>query len=165
MTPTDKLLAIEEIRLLKARYFRFLDSHDWVGFRSIFADDAVFEMPVPPPQGNTDLKDVFTGGEPIKGGDAIIAWVSSRMDISRSAHIGYMPEIEIISATEAKALWGMEDIVRRPDKTIHGYGYYKERYGCEGGVWRIKRWSLFYKSMEITGSIELNHTPGRIVMP
>jgi hypothetical protein len=66
MTPTDKLLAIEEIRLLKARYFRFLDSHDWVGFRSIFADDAVFEMPVPPPQGNTELKDVFTGGEPVK---------------------------------------------------------------------------------------------------
>ena len=33
---------IEEIRCLKARYFRFLDTKDWPRWRGIFSDDARF---------------------------------------------------------------------------------------------------------------------------
>ena len=32
---SDSLLAIEEIRQLKARYFRCIDTRDWAGFRSL----------------------------------------------------------------------------------------------------------------------------------
>jgi hypothetical protein len=158
MTPTEKLLAIEEIRHLKARYFRFLDSHDWAGFRSLFADDATFALPKPPVADNA--ADLFEAGDEISGADAFVAWASGRLDGVHSAHLGYMPEIDILSETEAKAVWGMEDILRSPRRVVHGYGYYKERYVCQAGVWRIKRWELYYKSMEVT---DLSHTGSRIV--
>ena len=32
MTTVDELLAIEEIKQLKARYFRCVDTKDWEGF-------------------------------------------------------------------------------------------------------------------------------------
>jgi hypothetical protein len=159
MTPTEKLLAIEEIRLLKARYFRFLDSHDWAGFRGLFTDDAVFALPKPPVADSA--ADVFEKGEEIRGADAFVAWASGRLEGVHSAHLGYMPEIEILSATDAKALWGMEDILRSPDRNVHGYGYYKEHYVCQAGAWRIRRWELYYKSMEIA---DTSHTGSRIVM-
>jgi hypothetical protein len=34
---------IEEIRKLKARYFRFLDAQDWDNYAQIFAPDVVFD--------------------------------------------------------------------------------------------------------------------------
>ena len=40
----DVLWAIEEIKRLKARYFRCMDTKDWVGFEALFAVDAVFDM-------------------------------------------------------------------------------------------------------------------------
>ena len=160
MTPIEKLLAIEEIRLLKARYFRFLDSHDWAAFRKLFEDDALFAFPKPPiAEGASNL---FEGGEEIRGADAFVAWASGRLERVQSAHLGYMPEIEILSATEAKGLWGMEDILRGSGRIAHGYGYYKEHYACQSGVWRIKRWELYYKSMEV---VDVSHTGSRIVVP
>jgi hypothetical protein len=159
MTPTEKLLAIEEIRLVKAKYFRFLDSHDWAAFRTLFTDDAVFALPKPPVADNA--ADFFKDADEIRGADAFVAWASGRLEGVHSAHMGYMPEIEILSATEAKALWGMEDILRSPGRTIHGHGYYREHYACQAGVWRIRRWELYYKSMEVT---DLSHTGSRVVM-
>ena len=44
MNQIDKLLAIEEIKQLKARYFRFVDTKDWTGFAGLFAADAVFDL-------------------------------------------------------------------------------------------------------------------------
>ena len=40
-----RLLDIEEIKRLKARYFRTLDHKDWDGFGRVFARDAVLEVP------------------------------------------------------------------------------------------------------------------------
>ena len=37
----NRLLAIEEIKQLKARYFRFLDTKDWAGLTTVFTPDAV----------------------------------------------------------------------------------------------------------------------------
>lgn len=38
-----RLLAIEEIRGVKARYFRCMDTKDWDGLRAVFCDDAEFD--------------------------------------------------------------------------------------------------------------------------
>ena len=35
-----RLTAIEDIKALKARYCRYVDTKDWVAFRSLFTDDA-----------------------------------------------------------------------------------------------------------------------------
>lgn len=41
MNTIDQLVAIEEIKALKARYFRCVDTKDWDGFGAVFATDAV----------------------------------------------------------------------------------------------------------------------------
>jgi hypothetical protein len=148
LTDIEKLVAIEQIKALKARYFRYVDSHDWAGFRSILADDVVFAPPKPPYPG-FGASGMFALSEDIVGVDAVIAWVSRGLDQVHSAHIGYMPEIDILSADEARAIWGMEDILRGPTVHAHGYGYYRETYARQGGAWRIKTWALHYKSMDV----------------
>jgi len=44
METVDRLWAIEQIKQLKARYFRYLDLHWWHELRELFTDDAVFEI-------------------------------------------------------------------------------------------------------------------------
>ena len=164
MSPVEKLLAIEEIRLLKARYFRFVDSHDWVGFRSLFADDSVFI--------SSGVVDAATGAKQdgssplgdwpqtrIEGGDAIVAWASGGLDDAHSVHTGYMPEIEILSPDSARALWSMQDIVRWPRRVLTGHGYYKETYVRHNEVWLILTVELVRKSLQID---DLHTTGARI---
>jgi hypothetical protein len=148
LTPVEKLLAIEEIKLLKARYFRFVDSHDWTRFRELFADDAEFAAPTPPP-GTTK----FPSRDNLRGADAFVAYVKEAKEGangSRSVHKGYMPEIEILSADEATGIWGMEDVIHAPNRKMNGHGYYRESYVRRDGKWRISKMALFYKSMEVT---------------
>jgi hypothetical protein len=40
---TTQLNDIEDIKVLKARYARLLDSQDWCGLRDIFSEDCVLE--------------------------------------------------------------------------------------------------------------------------
>src|SRR6266487_3963844 len=40
----ERLEAIEEIKQLKARYFRCMDRKDWDGFASVFAPDARMDV-------------------------------------------------------------------------------------------------------------------------
>ena len=44
MTEIERLTALEEIKELKARYFRCLDTKDWAGLQAVFSDDAEFDM-------------------------------------------------------------------------------------------------------------------------
>ena len=40
----ERLEAIEEIKQLKARYFRCMDTKDWDGFTTVFAPDARMDV-------------------------------------------------------------------------------------------------------------------------
>ncbi len=42
---------IEQIKQLKARYFRMIDTKDWEGFRELFTDDCVHHLPQESPKG------------------------------------------------------------------------------------------------------------------
>ena len=44
MDNLEKLVAFEEIRTLRARYFRGADTQDWVMMESVFAPDVVFDI-------------------------------------------------------------------------------------------------------------------------
>ena len=44
MNDIDKLWAIEQIKQLKARYFRSMDTKDWAALEAVFAPDAVMDM-------------------------------------------------------------------------------------------------------------------------
>ncbi|MBD3759642.1 nuclear transport factor 2 family protein [Rhizorhabdus sp.] len=127
-----RLEAVMAIQDLKARYFRCVDTKDWAGWRSLFTDDAVLKTDGAVSTGGRDGKTSVT-----VGGDAIVAMVAHHMKDAWSVHHGHMPEIDVISETEARGIWAMADIVMYPDRTLHGAGHYLEEYRRVDGQWRI----------------------------
>jgi len=118
---------------LRARYFRCVDTFDMDGWLSVFTADAVLEF---------DLTISGPGlAEPeryrIEGTQAITEFWTSNGDRQQSVHHGHMPEIELISDSEARGVWAMEDIVEFSDSTLHGFGHYHETYRKQDGHWRI----------------------------
>ena len=111
MNDLEKLLALEEIRTLKARYFRCIDTKSFDELATVFAPDAVFDFreanrdPVlGNPRGTVEP-------EPVEGQANIIAAIAEALKTAQSAHHGHMPEIELTSDTTAKGIWPMEDVV------------------------------------------------------
>jgi SnoaL-like domain len=122
------LLAIEAIKQLKARYCRYLDTKDWAAWRALFTDDFV-----------SDTSEA--GGKLIVGADDFVAF--TRKGIGRpaqaTAHQVHAPEIELTSATTARGVWALQDVVRfGPGVTLVGYGHYHETYENVAGQWLIK---------------------------
>jgi uncharacterized protein (TIGR02246 family) len=140
MDSSTDLAAIEQIRQLKARYFRCMDTKDWNGFADVFAPDAVMDM-------SGEMRDGTTAGDGLtRGGPEIAAFVKGAVDAVQTVHHGHMPEIEITSPTSARGIWAMEDMLRWPEgspiRTLHGYGHYHETYEKLDGQWRIKTITL-----------------------
>jgi len=125
--PVVRLAAIEDIRQLKARYFRFMDTKRWDDMREVFARDAHFEP----------------GRFVIKGRDRIAEYMSESLHPLRTVHHGHMPEITVTSPTTAHGLWALWDYVEWPGdgerRGLYGYGHYDEDYIVEDGAWRISR--------------------------
>ncbi|WP_313805952.1 nuclear transport factor 2 family protein [Sphingobium sp.] len=135
--PLAMLLAIEEIKRLKARYFRTMDTGDWDGFASLFTQDAHFDV-----RGALEEKpDLSALGDPIRGRTAIVDYVRSGISPLTSAHYGHMPEIEILSEDSATGIWALDDILRPPAggpfTLFRGHGHYHERYSRIDGRWHI----------------------------
>src|SRR5712691_3739618 len=98
----DELVAIEEIRSLKARYFRHMDTKDWEAFADEFTADAIMDT-----SGEA-------GGGVIEGRREIVSFVRNAIREVTTVHHGHMPEINIVSPTEATGIWAMEDMLRWP---------------------------------------------------
>jgi hypothetical protein len=128
----EELESIEAIRRLKARYFRLADTQQWEAWREVFTPDAEIsidrEVAAP---GRPAMQQVFDGR------DAFVDYVSARLSEGMSVHHGHMPEIDLLSSTEARGIWAMEDIVVRPGVNTHGHGHYHETYRRDDGEWRI----------------------------
>src|SRR5271169_4379642 len=122
------LTDIESIKQLKARYCRYLDTKDWGRWRDLFTDDFVGDT--------TDA-----GGTMIVGADEFMAYTRRTIGKPSQAtvHHVHAPEIELTSATTARGIWALDDIVRLvPALTLHGYGHYHETYEKSGDQWKIK---------------------------
>jgi SnoaL-like domain len=136
MSDSAALLAIEEIKTVKARYFRFIDTKNWNGLRQLFAEDAVLDV-------SDDLP-----GCVITGAEQFVDTVSNLLADAVSVHHGHCPEIELTSAVAARGIWPMEDSVWWPQsslspmKAFHGYGHYYETYQHSRAHWVIKTMQL-----------------------
>jgi hypothetical protein len=163
MTPIEQMQAVEEIKQLKARYFRCLDKQDWDGYDTVFASDATI-----------DASEVFTPMDatgalrPIDGHDTPLpdsrwAYGSPKefVDDLRvqnkgviTVHHGHMPEITFTSPTTASGMWAMEDRVLWPKgspmRELHGYGHYIETYERGPHGWRIKTLKLTRLRVDLT---------------
>ena len=130
---------VEQIKQLKARYFRTMDTKDWDGMRRVFTDDVVMD---------TSESD----GGIMEGADDFIAFLRQVLDDVVTVHHGHMPEIAVASPTEASGIWAMEDLLRWPDGTeLRGYGHYHEDYRKgDDGEWRIARSKLTRLRRDIT---------------
>ena len=140
-TDVTRTAAFEAVAILKARYFRLMDTHDWAGFRNLFTEDAFFDV-----RGALEEKPDVSGQEPIVGADGIVDYVRAGIDPIASAHHGHMPEIEILSDDHARGIWALADILRTPTgepfRLFRGYGHYHEEYRKADGRWRIARLTI-----------------------
>jgi hypothetical protein len=135
MTNAEVLMAQEQIRRLKARYCRFLDTKRWHEWGDLFTPDAT----VAAGNAEADVKGMVTGRE------KIVRWVSDQVGNAVTVHHVFAPEIEIESPSRASGVWAMEDIVtfaedvpKRPFRSLNGFGHYHETYLAEQERWYIK---------------------------
>lgn len=132
MTP-EELTSVEEIKKLKGRYCRLLDTKDWDGYANLFTRAATL---------NVDTGVTTMGGDPcplpeVRGRADIRSSMSSVLHSASTVHQCHTPEIELTSAITATGIWAMEDVVEMAGFHLHGRGHYHERYAVEGGEWRI----------------------------
>jgi uncharacterized protein (TIGR02246 family) len=125
-----RLVDIEEITQLKARYFRFMDTKDWDSFAQVFTPDVVIDA------------DGYIG----EGRDAFLEFLPEILDGVVTTHHGHMPEITITGPDTATGVWAMFDYLTwpggDPPKGMQGYGHYHEEYVRRDGAWRIHRLKL-----------------------
>ena len=146
MADLETLAAVEEIKKLKARYFRLVDTREWEQMAALFTPEIEVELETP------------DGPISLQGAAQFIDVIRSGLAGCISVHHGHMPEIEIHLPDRASGVWAMEDRLEwpasglAPVRRLHGFGHYRETYlkdaGRAGsyvgpsGQWRIETLKL-----------------------
>jgi ketosteroid isomerase-like protein len=148
MNDLEKLLAIEEIKQLKARYCRAIDEKHLQEWRNVFSDDAVILAP--------EVQE----RPKIVGIEAILEFVGSALEGATRVHHLHAPEIAVANDSEATGIWAMEDNLYWVDGTpnmfgarrhFRGFGHYHEKYRKASAGWRITEMALVRLYMERDG--------------
>lgn len=142
MDRLERLEAIEDIRTLKARYFRLIDTQAWDDLADLFTAD----MQVLTPEGTIHAQ----------GGEAYAASLRRSLERAVSCHQGLTAEIDILGRDTARAIWAMQDVIVWDDrhpiagwKAITGRGHYHETYRSQDGRWRIATLTLTRLRLDI----------------
>lgn len=131
---SDTSAEFEEIRQLKARYCRFLDTRDVESWRALFAPDVTVLLDAAVSTGGADPMT----GPPITGVDDFVPMVIASLEGAATVHHCHTPELTLTSPTTATGIWAMEDMLFFPDGTqLHGAGHYHETYEKRDGRWLI----------------------------
>ena len=140
----QQLLDIEEIKKLKARYFRFYDAKDWDGYLSVLDDDLEFTFVgvelahYPPEYAEFQTPD----GDLTLDRDRLMAWLVPTSAHYQTQHHGHMPEITITGPDSAEAIWRVTDLIGWPGEPtvwLRGYGQYDEEYVRRPEGWKLRR--------------------------
>jgi hypothetical protein len=144
MSDLEWLVALEEIRQLKARRDRYIDAHDWAGYESLHAPDhrsqhAAVDMSRP----HEAAPAAWTSAAEMMSNVKRILTAGQRTLI----HHSYDPEIVFDTPTKARGIWAMTDcgVSRQADGSDGWYvvyGYYYETYEKRDGRWLFteRRW-------------------------
>jgi len=122
------LAEIEQIKQLKYRYFRALDTNDWQTFGDCLAEDCTAR---------------YGDGEySFDGRKAIVDFMSGNMSAETflSMHNGHHPEISIASDGQAATgTWYLQDMILDLNNNVrlYGTGIYNDEYVKSGGKWQI----------------------------
>jgi len=124
LSATQKLNALEEIKLLKARRDRAADTKDWALYESLHAPDHHSE--------NGDYGTWLSAAE-------MIANVSASMANLITMHHSHTPEIEFVSPTNARGIWAMTGLSLwmqgEEQHWFRAFGHYFETYENRGDRW------------------------------
>lgn len=126
---SQRLEDIEDIRQLKYRYFRCIDTANLEELKELFTEDASVRY-----EGGTYLFEA-------QGRDKILEAISYGFHNEAIAfHHGNHPEIEIISDTEARGTWYLRDwfLDLRRKITTDGTALYRDQYVKHDGRWWIQ---------------------------
>jgi hypothetical protein len=125
------LVALEEIKRLKHRYLRCVDTKNWDELAGTFAADATADY------------GTHAYGSPLSftGRDAIIGFLRDKLVPGIiTTHFAGQPEIDI-DGDEASGIWAFQDTVIATEHSvvIAGAAFYEDRYvrGADGR-WRIR---------------------------
>jgi len=175
----ERLVAIEEIKQLKARYFRCMDQKDWDAFEQVFCPDVVFDLREAIFARDQKTREVLKSGDiliqPSKikdnewmqhGAKNVRNWEETILTGVVTVHQGHMPEIELTSPTTAHGYWHLEHLLQFPRRNayadmwwfpdnhppheLHGYGMYDETYERLNGAWKIKTLKLTHFRIDLT---------------
>lgn len=133
MTEIERLLAIEAIKQVKAKYFYGFDHKDWDLWRNeVWAPEGRLEVP--------EFR-----SEPFAPFEGVLRYASEAAADQVSVHHGHTPIIDFVSDNEAKVIWAMEDRLFRSKEHplydgstwLHGWGHYHETYVRLPQGWRL----------------------------
>ena len=144
MSDVEWLVALEEIRQLKARRDRYVDAHDWDGYESLHAPDHV----------SHHAPDHTFGGNETEWTSSVEVVKNLRAMAERSTtnnvHQSHGYEITFETPTKARGIWAMTGahVGRHDDGTSEweiSFGYYYETYEKRDGEWLFttRRWHRY----------------------
>ncbi|EZP74056.1 putative dehydratase [Sphingomonas paucimobilis] len=126
----QQLSDFEDIRTLKHRYFRGIDTADMALLGTLFTDDVTVD---------------YRGGTyrvSLSGRENMLEFLANSFHSGAVAmHHGHMPEITLTGEDEAEGIWYLEDIFIDVEHSSHtiGSAIYRDVYRREGGKWLIAR--------------------------
>ncbi|MBB5911918.1 hypothetical protein BJY24_000785 [Nocardia transvalensis] len=121
----DTAAEFQAITQLKTNYFADIDAKNWAALRELLAPDVVVDT-------TGSAGPVFTNR------DQFIVFLQLTLGAAQTHHQGFDPQIEVISPTEAKAVWRMEDVlIFGGVGGVHGYGWYQDEYRKVDGAWVV----------------------------
>ncbi|HZG24978.1 MAG TPA: nuclear transport factor 2 family protein, partial [Chitinophagaceae bacterium] len=99
----------------------------------------------------------------IEGRNEMVRQIAAYLKNAQTVHQVNHHEIELLTSTNAQAIWSVEDILtfsdpaEAPFTVIHGYGYYHERYEKKAEEWRITGFRLDRPKLDTTPSPAAEH--------
>jgi hypothetical protein len=141
MDDLQRLVAIEDIRQLKARYWQGVDMKDEAILRSVFTDDAVIDF-------RSESYPPDNIPETMPSADEFPAYCLKGLEGFVTAHHGHVPQIIFKTDSNANGVWPMEDNFWAIDPVasgfshLHGCGFYYDSYRNTTDGWRISATTL-----------------------
>lgn len=125
-----QLLEMERIKELKARYFRALDTKNWVLFAACLTED---------------VEGRYSDGQlSFDGKEQLVSFMVKNLSSGTvlTMHHGHHPEIEINEDNmQATGIWYLQDmVIDLQNKTrLYGAAIYHDEYRAVKGEWKISK--------------------------
>lgn len=144
----EHLIAIEEIKQLKAQYCYYLDTKQWDSYAGTLTEDITIDCDTAASTNQRDPKPY----PQVKGRATQRIAIERLAADAETVHQVHSPIIDLTSPTTATAIWAMEDVIDKPGFHLHARGHYNETYRKEAdGKWYIASIHLTRTMVDVRG--------------